>query len=319
MSTTASISRPAHRRRPRDRAAIANERTRQSSGLELIASENFVSQAILEATGIGLHEQIRRRVSRQALLRRLRVRGRGRDAGHRARESAVRRRARQRAAALGRAGEHGRLHRRAQARRHDPGHEPRARRPPDARPPAELLGQVLQRRAVRRAQGRRAPRLRRARLARPRAQAQAHHRRRQRLSARDRLRARQGRRRRGRRADDDRHGAHRGPGRRRHPSQPRAALRLRHDDDAQDAAGPARRHGAVAGGLRERPRSRGVPRSPGRPAGARHRRQGRLSEGGGTAGLRDLPAADRGQRGAAGHASSRPAAFASSAAAPTTT
>ena len=31
--------------------AITNERHRQNSGLELIASENFVSQAVLEATG----------------------------------------------------------------------------------------------------------------------------------------------------------------------------------------------------------------------------------------------------------------------------
>jgi glycine hydroxymethyltransferase len=31
--------------------AIANERHRQNSGLELIASENFVSQAVLEAAG----------------------------------------------------------------------------------------------------------------------------------------------------------------------------------------------------------------------------------------------------------------------------
>ncbi len=32
-------------------AAIASERERQSSGLELIASENFVSRAVLQATG----------------------------------------------------------------------------------------------------------------------------------------------------------------------------------------------------------------------------------------------------------------------------
>ena len=154
------------------RRSPTNGRAR-SSGLELIASENFVSQRDPRGHRIGLHEQVRRRVSGQALLRRLRIRGRGRDAGNRARESAVRRRARQRAAALGRAGEHGRVHGRAQARRDHPGHEPRARRPPHARPPAELLGQVLQRRAVRRPQGRRAPRLRRARLARPRAQARS--------------------------------------------------------------------------------------------------------------------------------------------------
>ncbi len=46
---------PDHRRLaevdPEIAAAIADERRRQASGLELIASENFVSQAVLEATG----------------------------------------------------------------------------------------------------------------------------------------------------------------------------------------------------------------------------------------------------------------------------
>ena len=51
MSTTASIPARLIDVDPEIAAAIANERTRQSTGLELIASENFVSQAILEATG----------------------------------------------------------------------------------------------------------------------------------------------------------------------------------------------------------------------------------------------------------------------------
>ena len=51
MSTTASIPARLSDVDPEIATAIANERTRQSSGLELIASENFVSQAILEATG----------------------------------------------------------------------------------------------------------------------------------------------------------------------------------------------------------------------------------------------------------------------------
>ena len=36
---------------PEIAAAIANETTRQAEGLELIASENFVSRAVLEAAG----------------------------------------------------------------------------------------------------------------------------------------------------------------------------------------------------------------------------------------------------------------------------
>ena len=146
-------------------AAIQHEVRRQEEGLELIASENFVSLGRARGGRLGADEQVRRGLSGQAVLRRLRVRRRRRVARDRAREAAVRRRARQRAAALGRAGQHGRLHRGAQAGRHDPRHEPRARRPPHARPSAELLGQVLQHRPVRRAQGRRAARLRRARSA----------------------------------------------------------------------------------------------------------------------------------------------------------
>ena len=39
---------------PEIATAIRDERHRQNSGLELIASENFVSQAVLDAAGSGL-------------------------------------------------------------------------------------------------------------------------------------------------------------------------------------------------------------------------------------------------------------------------
>ena len=52
MSTTVSVSsRPLADVDPDIAKAIANERARQGAGLELIASENWVSPAILEATG----------------------------------------------------------------------------------------------------------------------------------------------------------------------------------------------------------------------------------------------------------------------------
>ena len=51
--------------------------------------------------------------------------------------------------------------------------------------------------------------------------------------------------------------------------------RLRDDDDAQDAARPARRHGALPRGPREGPRPQRLPGRAGRAARARHRRQGR--------------------------------------------
>ena len=194
---------------------------------------------------IGPDEQVRGRLSGPALLRRLRVRGRRRARRDRPREGAVRRRARQRAAALGRAGEHVGLPAAAEAGRHGARHEPGARRAPDARPSAQLLRSALHDRPLRRAQGRRADRLRRARSARRRAQAEDDHRRRERVSADHRLRAhpRGGRPRRRRRVH--RHGAHRRPRGWRRAPEPGAALRLRHDDDAQDAARAARRHGAL--------------------------------------------------------------------------
>ena len=54
-------------------AAVGKELTRQRHEIELIASENIVSRAVLEAAGNGADQQICRRLSGQALLRRLRI------------------------------------------------------------------------------------------------------------------------------------------------------------------------------------------------------------------------------------------------------
>ena len=89
-----------------------------------------------------------------------------------------------------------------------------------------------------------------------------------------------------RRAADGRHGAHRRPRRRRRAPEPGAARRVRHHDDAQDAARPARRHGALPRELREGPRSHGVPRRAGRTVDAHHRGQGGLLQGSRDAGIR---------------------------------
>ena len=48
------------------------ELARQRGSVELIASENFTSRAVMEAVGSVPHQQVRRGLSRQALLRRLR-------------------------------------------------------------------------------------------------------------------------------------------------------------------------------------------------------------------------------------------------------
>ena len=105
MTEQERMARPLAEVDPEVYRAVREEMMRQNSRLELIASENFTSEAVLEATGSVLHEQVCGRLSRQALLRRLRVRGHGRESGARPRQEAVPRRIRQRAAALRVAGQ----------------------------------------------------------------------------------------------------------------------------------------------------------------------------------------------------------------------
>ena len=53
---------------------IEAEYKRQQRNIELIASENIVSEAVMAAMGSRADQQVRRGLSGQALLRRLRVR-----------------------------------------------------------------------------------------------------------------------------------------------------------------------------------------------------------------------------------------------------
>ena len=79
-------------------------------------------------------------------------------------------------------------------------------------------------------------------------------------------------------------------------SEPGAARRRRHDDDAQEPARPARRHHPDEGAAREGDQLGDLPRHPGRSADARHRRQGGRVEGSGRAGVQGVPAAGRQER-----------------------
>ena len=98
---------------------LGRELERQRDQIELIASENFTWPSVLEAVGSVPTNKYAEGYPGQALLRRLRGRRRDRAARDRPRQGALRRRARERAAARGRAGEHGRLLRGAAAGRHD--------------------------------------------------------------------------------------------------------------------------------------------------------------------------------------------------------
>ena len=151
---------------PRSPDAIGDEVHRQNNGLELIASENFVSQAVLEAAGSVLTNKYAEGYPGKRYY--------GGCEFVDVAESLAIARAKELFGA-----EHANVqpHSGAQANmavyldaaeagRHGARHEPGARRPPHPRPPAQLLGQALHHRPLRRAQGRRADRLRGARAAR---------------------------------------------------------------------------------------------------------------------------------------------------------
>ena len=76
---------------PEIAAAIKGELGRQRHEVELIASENIVSRAVLEAQGSVMTNKYAEGYPGRALLRRLRMGRRRREPGDRAREEAVRR------------------------------------------------------------------------------------------------------------------------------------------------------------------------------------------------------------------------------------
>ena len=131
----------------------------------------------------------------------------------------------------------------------------------------------------------------------------------------DRLRTQFARdRRRSRRAADGRHGPHRRPGRGRRAPQPGAVRRLRHHRPrTRRCAARAAAWSCASEQCAKELDSRGLPRHPGRPADARHRRQGgRASAKRCEPAFKAYAAADRRQRQDAGRRAARGAASGSS-------
>ena len=126
---------------PEIAAALRDEVRRQATGLELIPSENFVSEAVIEAMGSVLTNKYAEGYPGKRYYGGCEFVDRVEQLAIDRAKAAFRRRARQRAAALRHAGQYRRLYDRAAARRHGAGNEPRARRPPDARPSAEFFRQ----------------------------------------------------------------------------------------------------------------------------------------------------------------------------------
>ena len=281
--------------------AIALELGRQRDEIELIASENYRQPRRARSAGLGADQQIRRRPAGQALLRRLPVRRHRRAARHRAGDATVRLRLRQCAAAFRRVGQCRSVHGADAAGRHLHGAQPRRRRPSHPRLAGQPVRQMVQGGALRRAPRRPSHRHGRGRAARQGASAQGDHRRRLGLSAHHRFPPLPRDRRRGRRLSDGRHGAFRRPRRRRRASEPVPARPCRDHDHAQDAARPARRHHPhQRRGTGEEDQFGGVPRHAGRPADARHRRQGGGVRRGAAAVVQALREERRGERQGAG-------------------
>ena len=149
--------------------------------------------------GLGDDQQIRRRLSGPALLRRLPVRRHRRDAGDRARLQAVRLQVRQRAAELRQPGQSGGVPGPDAAGRHVHGARSRGGRPSHPWLAGQHVRQMVQVRVLRRRPRDAAHRHGRGREARARAQAEADHRRRLGLCAVLGFRALPRHRRRGRR------------------------------------------------------------------------------------------------------------------------
>ncbi|CAA9586812.1 MAG: Serine hydroxymethyltransferase, partial [uncultured Thermomicrobiales bacterium] len=231
------------------------------------------------------HEQVRRRVPGEALLRRLRARRPGRDPGHRAREATFRRGARERPTPFRGKRQPDGLPGAPRPGRSDPRPQPSGGRPPHAWPRRQLLRQAFRAPLLRRRSRLRPPRLRRDRRQSARGPTPRRHRRRQRLQSPDRLRPLPGDRRRRRRLPLRRCRPPRRVDRGGSPPEPDRSCPRHDDHHPQDAAGSSWGDGPLWGSAREGGRQEPVPGFAGRPVDARHRRQGRRLRRGAPAGV----------------------------------
>ena len=259
-------------------AVIDREEERQNTTIQLIASENFTSPAVLRAIGSVLTNKYSEGYPGKRYYGGNQFIDESRPWPSTGR-SAVRRRARQRAAPLRRQRQHGRLPRSAAAGRHRPGPVARPRRPPHPRLAGQRQRHPVRLRLLQAVAQRRADRPRPGARPGPGAPAQDDRCRCNGLPAPDRRGAVPRHRRRGRRAAHVRHRPHRRADRRWRAPQPGRHRRRRHPHHAQDAPRPARRRHPHHGRARAADRQGHLPRAPGRAARARHRRPRRWPSG----------------------------------------
>ena len=133
---------------PEIAGVVLDELERLRGGLQLIASENLTSPAVLAALGSTLSNKYAEGYPGRRYYGGCQVVDRAEEIGIARTQGAVRRRARQPAAALGRVGQPRGVRRVHPARRHRAGHGPQAGRAPHARQQGQLLRQVVQRRVL---------------------------------------------------------------------------------------------------------------------------------------------------------------------------
>ena len=168
---------------------VRRELERQNTTIQLIASENFTSPAVLAAQGSVLTNKYSEGYPGKRYYGGNFVVDEAEELARRRALRALRRRARERAAALGRERQHGRVPRAARAGRQGHGDAPRPGRPPHARVAGQLQRPPLRlRRLRRRRRAARRSTTTRSATSRTRAAPEDDHRRRDRVPAHHRLR-----------------------------------------------------------------------------------------------------------------------------------
>ncbi len=118
---------------PEIAGVIHHEEIRQRQNIELIASENFTSRAVMQAQGSCLTNKYAEGYPKKTMVWWVRIRGSGRTAGDRSRQKALQSRSRECSAPFRIPSQHGCLLLTDQARGQNPHHGSISRRSPDSR------------------------------------------------------------------------------------------------------------------------------------------------------------------------------------------